>query len=468
MASAALAKLLPGDSNAGRVRYAIFVAFVVVCFAGGGGARDDILSLLYVRPAAVVMAATMLLIPGRIDFAPVRLPLLMLAALGLWMSLQLVPLPPAVWTSLPGRQIVAEGASFLGIAQPWRPISISPDLTLNSLVSLVVPAATLLGFAALDSSQRTALIAPLAIIALFSAFLAIMQVADGPSSPFYLYRITNDESGVGLFANRNHQAFLLGIALPMLAVWASQPMKSWEKARLRLWVAALAGLVIATMVLVTGSRSGLALATVAAPLSIYLATMRGSPARGALSGRHVAVGGILAAAMIGIALFSLSEGRAVSVQRLLDEELYTELRLRFLPEMLDMAGQFILFGSGFGTFDPAFRIREPLEFLNPAFLNHAHNDVLELVITGGIPAIVISGVVASWLIRRSMLAFRSQKPSVSGTLFARAGAIVVVLLLIASIVDYPLRVPSLAMLFSLAIGWLGSAGRVRDAREAAG
>ena len=55
-------------------------------------------------------------------------------------ALQLVPLPPSVWTSLPG---AAPGGpfTFLDRELPWAPISVAPTGTWLSLMSLLPPLA---------------------------------------------------------------------------------------------------------------------------------------------------------------------------------------------------------------------------------------------------------------------------------------------------------------------------------------
>ena len=48
-----------------------------------------------------------------------------------------------------------------------------------------------------------------------------------------------------------------------------------------------------------------------------------------------------------------------------------------------------LAGTGFGTFVPVYQTAESLSGISPAILNHAHNDFIEIVLEGGIPAIAL-------------------------------------------------------------------------------
>ena len=45
-----------------------------------------------------------------------------------------------------------------------------------------------------------------------------------------------------------------------------------------------------------------------------------------------------------------------------------------------------LAGTGFGTFVPIYQSAESLESVVPQYINHAHNDYLELLLEGGAPA----------------------------------------------------------------------------------
>ena len=54
-----------------------------------------------------------------------RVPLILLGALAALMAIQLIPLPPGIWTALPGRERYLEAAAAIGIPQPWRPISLT-------------------------------------------------------------------------------------------------------------------------------------------------------------------------------------------------------------------------------------------------------------------------------------------------------------------------------------------------------
>jgi len=110
-------------------------------------------------------------------------------------------------------------------------------------------------------------------------------------------------------------------------------------------------------------------------------------------------------------------------------------------------------GSGFGGFDPIFRINEPFDLLKTTYFNHAHNDFLEIVLDGGLPAaLLLAGALAWW----GYASFRA----VRSTLVAPddvpplLGSALLLLLCIASLFDYPARTPMMMAMTIIAAIWL--------------
>jgi O-antigen ligase len=123
----------------------------------------------------------------------------------------------------------------------------------------------------------------------------------------------------------------------------------------------------------------------------------------------------------------------------------SDARFSFWPLVVSAAGQFQPFGSGIGTFVPAYQMFEPRSALAPLFVIHAHNDYLELALEAGFPGIALCLVGIVWL---GFAGFRA----LSG--FSRFGAergyAVTILAAIAlhSLVDFPLRTIAVSCLFA--------------------
>ena len=110
-------------------------------------------------------------------------------------------------------------------------------------------------------------------------------------------------------------------------------------------------------------------------------------------------------------------------------------------------------GSGFGGFDTIFRVHEPYALLKPTYFNHAHNDWLEILLDGGLPAALLLVVALGWWLRASIRVWRASADS--NMLLGRAGSAALLLILIASAVDYPARTPMMMAMIVLASLWLG-------------
>ena len=445
------------NGRAEWVDFAALTTLMAACALGGGSSFADVLSLLYVRPVAVAVLMVFALTPARVAWSAVRAPLLMLGALAAIMAAQLVPLPPALWTALPGRAAYAALAADVGMAKLWRPLSLTPDLTMNSLAALVVPAAVLVGFAKLDVRRRQQLVLVLVALCLASAALGVAQLAAGGESALYLYQRTYPGFPVGFLSNRNHQAALLAIVFPALRVWTLMPSANRLAARRRLWLALALGVVTLPVILATGSRAGILLS--AASLVFTLLAFPGlrGPADERTNVRHVRLIriGVLAAAVLLIVL-SYVLGRAASIDRLsTGPAIGDDQRFQFAPVVVRIVRATFPAGTGFGSFDPVFRRYEPDAILIDSYFNHAHNELLELIMTAGLPGLVLLLAFVGWWLVRVVPSIRREGKT-AGNPYVLLGAIIVAVMFGSSLVDYPLRTPIISAVFALACGWLAT------------
>ena len=422
------------------IALAVFVALAILL---GGGSRGDVASLPIVYAGAVLMiGAAILQLEGH-DWRRVRTPLSLLGGLALLMIIQLLPLPPSMWRALAGRESFAAGLDMVGLAQTWRPASLTPDLTLYALIAVLVPAAVLL-VGVMAGRLLPAMVPVLLGLCALSALVGLLQAVGSLSS---FYRITNQGAAVGLFANRNHQAALLVCAFPLTAVWATWPDADPATRSVRGWIGLCAGAILVPMLMVTGSRGGVLFGAVSVLASLVL-LWTGADRRTRRSARRspVAVAALVATVLLPMIVTFLF-ARDLAVQRLLAGA-EGELRSQFLPVYLNIIDAFFPWGSGFGSFDAVFRGYEPHAALSQTYLNHAHNEVAELLIEGGAGAALLAAGFVAWAARRSWVAWR--RPRGSGALLGRAGSVIVGVLILWSLVDYPLRTPSLSAVTAVA------------------
>lgn len=435
-----------------RTSLLLIAGYLLVLLIAGGSSRADVLGQLVVRGAAWLFVIVTILrgITVR-DWRerPAVLGLVLLASL---MMLQLFPLPPAVWLAFPGREIVADTARAMAQPQPWRPLSMSPSATLNSLGSLIVPAAIIL--AAKDLSYRSHRILSLMILAMVFAgcVLGVTQIVgtagDNP--------LINDTKGMvgGNFANRNHFALFvaIGVILLGLAVATQRP-----PGKAIAYAAVISMPILVMMAVATGSRMGLLVLAMAAALAAVMAReqlARALGKRGRLPPYAVfAIPLILVCATI---LLTVFVGRAVSLDRAAEMNLSADYRNQALPILIEMLARYFPVGTGFGTFDPVFRISEPDALLRAAYFNHAHNDWLEFLIDGGLFSAALGIFAMWWWAPRFYMAWGA---SGRDNHLPRAGTAILLLCLVASLSDYPLRTPTMMVVAAIAALWSGMGDR---------
>ena len=128
-----------------------------------------------------------------------------------------------------------------------------------------------------------------------------------------------------------------------------------------------------------------------------------------------------------------------------------DLRLPALPVIWQAARNFFPYGSGFGSFADVYKLSEPQLLLGSQYLNHAHNDFAEILLTGGLPGLclLVWGLVLL-AVAAARLAHSNDSADRVALVHGRVGISVLVILTAGSIADYPMRVPSLAILAALA------------------
>lgn len=431
------------------LRFWVFIAFFASVFLMGGGSRDDVASLAILRPACAFFAAYALSIAAPGEIARVRAPLLLLLALGIWMVIQLIPLPPAFWSTLPHRDAVVQIDKLVGLEGLWRPISLSPSKTMNSLGSLIVPLSALLLYAVQRDADRRAMLGLLLGAAVLSALLGIGQLASGGTGPLYLYSVTNEGDAVGLFANRNHNAVFLATIFVLAGHMVAEHQRLSARGAGALVSVFLGGTCLLMMVtlLVNGSRAGLLIGVLACGLgaALYFSARR-ADAREEHRDRGGWMSFLPIAGIIGIAAAAaLAFTFSSSFDRLTTLSLSDELRVQIFPQVSAMANDNWLFGTGFGSFEHTYRQYEATQWLQPNYVNNAHDDWLQWVIEGGLPAILIALAFVGWLARTCLGYWQQRDAQPIRTRTVAMALSALLLLILASVFDYPLRVPSMMM-----------------------
>lgn len=461
-------------TNGERRANGAFIALAIltiVTFALGGSARSDEAQVVFLRPITMCFLLAGVIYLRPIDIRRHRFLILwMLAVVALTVA-HLIPLPPDLWGAMSGRKLISELDHTLGWGQRWRPVSISPELTRNALWSLALPFSTVLLTIQLSDHQVYKILNLLVLLGLTSAALSIIQLTGGQDGGFYLYRITNYGAGVGVFANRNHNAVFLACLLPIiyaiLLEWKKNARSRTTAIEMALppLMLTMASVLILLLSLVTGSRAGFVFSCVSVvgvwlhcvnlvtnqtPAAISFSAISGTPGE-AFRGKKFLI--IIVGLIITTLAIANGLGQYEAFRRILATKSESEGRADIFWSLIELIKLYAPFGSGIGTFDPAYRMIERTDLLSPTYWNHAHSDWLELAITAGIPGLILISVGAVWLcIRIHRMVKLHKEEYVTGQIVVVASIVATIIL--SSGADYPLRTPILMSMFAFAVGML--------------
>lgn len=118
-------------------------------------------------------------------------------------------------------------------------------------------------------------------------------------------------------------------------------------------------------------------------------------------------------------------------------------------------------GTGLGTFTAVYPQFEDAMTVTYIYANHAHNDYLETLMTGGFPAFLLMIAFAVWWIRTSISIWRSPMRDA----FAEAATVMTAIIMIHELVDYPLRTAAIAAIFGLCCGVMARPRRIVEQRN---
>jgi O-antigen ligase len=449
------------SASKASAQYWILAVFLLMLFATGGASRIDVQSLIVLRPLSVIVCALACMTLRREHLIGRGWLLASLAAIFLLALLHVIPLPPSIWQSFAGRQDMVEIEKLAGIKDVWRPLTLTPMNGWHALLSLFTPMGVVLLGIQLNRDDLFRLLPLLIGLAALSGLIGLLQAIGDPQSALYFYRITNNGSAVGLFANRNHAATLLACIFPMLAVFASTATGTADEIRFRQLLAAAIAIVLVPLILVTGSRSGLVSSFIglAAAALLYRRPAEGRVVRRGTTSRIKAAPLLGGLAVVSLGFLTFFFSRAEAIERLFAEPAGEDGRTDFWIVSFDLFWKYFPWGSGSGSYVEAFQIAEPTRLLDATYLNRAHNDWVEIAVTFGALGVAALAVAVIGFVWRSYRLWRQTDGSRRSVAFGRMASITILITAIASISDYPLRTPTMMGVFAIFALWLSEAGR---------
>jgi O-antigen ligase len=305
-----------------------------------------------------------------------------------------------------------------------------------------------------DPHRARGLAAALVALGVFEALYGLVQYLAGWQRIFAYVKKYDLEEATGTYINRNHFAGFLELVLPFALALAfyeyGRGRRDRGLDRSVFWLSA--AVVIFAALLCSRSRMGIVAAGASLVAVFGLA---------ALSRVHGTAGLMLAAAFaalaVGLAVWIGPEPIIGRFQNVGEEYGFAgETRLSIWRDALGLVRRHPWMGSGLGTFPIAFTSVQTT-FLGK-FVNHAHNDYLEITTDLGIPAALLLFVsVAAVLLRAARVCFSAAGRFERSMALACAGSIAAIL--VHSLADFNLYIPANALVFSLILGLAVSLAR---------
>ena len=437
-----------------RARQVVAPLYLLLCLLLGGSQQGIWANMLLQLLGVALIAWSALERPTAKMTRPARQLLwLALAALAV-VAVQLMPLPFGWWAGLGGRSQLAADYGVLGLSPGALPASLTPHRTLSTLLSWVPPIALFCAIARLNAYRPSWLCAALIAGVAAGIVLGALQVAS-PGSDWYLFQYSSFGAATGFFANANHMAVLLVITLPFLAALAAAARGSSKQVYSTVLVSAgAAALVILVGIVLNRSLAGLALllpALVGAGVILL-------PPRSVWRGRAA-----IAAALLLLAAVAAMASSAIGGAKL-GQDATTSVQSR--AEMLAVTGRavgdFLPLGSGLGSFPEVYRLYEDPLSVTRVYVSHAHNDYAELALELGVPGIILIAAFLAWWAVAAWGAWRSA----GSQPYARAASIATAIILVHSLVDFPLRTAAIGACFAMGLALLADRRSPKvDARD---
>jgi O-antigen ligase len=422
-------------------------AFLGLSILFGGSSIAELNSRAWLSLASVIVLFVALPFAVRRDLNRATLAgsILFVAWLA-WTLAQLIPLPAFVWQKLGDRSVVEHGMELLRMAPTTTmPVSLSPHKTWLSVTGIMPAVAAFVLIISLGWRYAVARLNwAIPIFGTVSALLGLGQILGGGSDQLYFYEVTNLGLPVGFFANVNHQACFLLMCLPFVAALIGRLRRDWasgdDDVARAMVLAAMTGLILVG-VLATGSVAGYVIMLPVLFLSLLLVRKPEASKRPHVASPAILIVSTLAAVLL-VAFSPLLDGLGVT-----SFEASGMSRLGIWEVSREIAGDHWSVGTGLGSFADVYQLYENPGTVTTIYANHAHNDYLEAFIEFGLPGTLV--LVAAVALILTLFVRVWTKQSIENRRLKRAASTAVLVVLLHSFVDYPVRTPAIACLFAV-------------------
>jgi hypothetical protein len=357
--------------------------------------------------------------------------------------MQLLPLPEWLWNLPTARQSLRHDLAGAGVTTLEYRWSLVPAATERDFLSLLPALALFLVGGALGAKAQRKLFWLVIALSFFSLALGFVQIGAGQDSVLNPFPQWTPALG-GVFANPNHQAASIAIALLLaiaLMLDTRSRIKRGERLHVLLWLLGASILTFVLTIPMIGSRAGPIIAIVPVIIFVISSGLFSLERVRHHRGMQIAVLVAALALMLGIhAALSFTTGDKIDAMRSTLTKQTTLIGFTYAP-----------LGGGIGGFVPLFDQGVDVSLLRDEYINNAHNEYAQLWLEGGATTVMCLLAVFGWIAFtfRRLLTLRAKSSSRRRGLAAAAAMFVIFL---HSWVDYPLRTPALMAVFALMAG----------------
>jgi O-antigen ligase len=453
-----------------------FEVFLTLILVGSTFALGGVQPIAYSLAETLVFLLVVLFLwrqkrQGRIDISLPVWPLLFV----LWVAFQLLPLPRIFLASVsPAHHLTSAWLAPIQHAGSWSTLSIYPAATLLAFFKILAYLGVfVLAIQMFDSGRRkNTIVTALIALGCFEAGYGILQYLLGWNKIFGYTNPYDSWVATGTYINRNHFAGLMDLVFPLAFASAFYTYQLWSDPRRRA-ASTRSGaesplefrivfFLFLAVIMVIGSvfsysRGGIlsvSFTLIALSILTVLKVRRKS-------------WGLLIAGLATLALgFSLWVGVGGLVHRFVEMGragyVNTQRRSMIWGDTVELFRSNPILGTGLGTYEDALR---PFQrHLVDMTIDHAHNDFLEFGAETGLIGFGLLFIPIFYLLVRMVISFlKDHRRYRSAILLGCIGSTLG--LLIHSLMDFNLQVPSNAMIFAAILGIGYKAACVESRKE---
>ncbi len=372
--------------------------------------------------------------------------------------LQCLPLPSLLvkWLSPAGYRLYADAAAAMSAALPaWLPLSVCADATRASAHELLAYFMLFVVMVHVIRSPRQIrrIAAVIIAVGLLESLYGMLEYFSGRNQIFFMKK-TFDFRVTGTFVNKNHFAGFMELVIPLTfsllfvrlnertTAVTKRMVRFLDEKYMKVFLMSFLLCILICALLLSSSRGGFISFIGGMACLLFLSSQRRLLRKKAV---------IALCVLLFSAAGALTVGYAPMVKRLktfasIESDRSFQLRKMYWQDTLTMARDFPAFGAGLGTFAhiyPAYQT-----FPSDITVEYAENDYAQMLGEMGVPGFALAVGIVAYFLRATWKAWKAQQ-SRWAIMFTAGGLSALCSLLLHSWVDFNLRIPSNALLFTV-------------------